>query len=136
MLHSSASHSSNMSLPIHEPAMRDEKDLETMPDHPHALDKGVPDIKTREVNGPLHQDTPPEVKACVPEVDDPSTPCETFRSYLLGTICAVIGTGLNTWWAGAFALADPYQVWVPPTGDLYQSPLGPIHRPSVWGSSL
>lgn len=43
----------------------------------------------------LHE-VPPEVKAVVPDTDDVDESCETFRAYFLGTICAVIGTGLNT----------------------------------------
>lgn len=42
-------------------------------------------------------DIPEEVRAVVPEIDNPETPCETFRAYFLGCIFAIVGTGLNTW---------------------------------------
>ena len=40
---------------------------------------------------------PHEVRAVVAETDDPETPCETFRAYFIGMICAVVGTALNQW---------------------------------------
>ncbi|WVF69938.1 OPT family small oligopeptide transporter [Kwoniella sp. CBS 6097] len=49
------------------------------------------------LNGPMVGKTLPEVRAVAIEVDDPSELCETFRAYVLGTIVAVIGTGLNVW---------------------------------------
>ncbi|WVQ97983.1 OPT family small oligopeptide transporter [Kwoniella sp. CBS 9459] len=41
--------------------------------------------------------TLPEVRAVAIEVDDPTELCETLRAYVLGTIVAVVGTGLNVW---------------------------------------
>lgn len=41
-------------------------------------------------------EVPHEVRAVVPDTDNVDEPCETFRAYFLGTVCAVVGTGLNT----------------------------------------
>ena len=75
-----------------------EKDLDPAYHPSSVVEKGGLGVTDNEVNQPPWREVPPEVKACVPEVDDPEIPCETFRSYLLGTICAVVGTGLNTWY--------------------------------------
>ena len=75
----------------------EEKSLDPIYQPTSVVEKGGLGISNHQVNQAPWLDVPAEVKACVPEVDDPETPCETFRAYLLGTICAVVGTGLNTW---------------------------------------
>jgi OPT family oligopeptide transporter len=46
---------------------------------------------------PTTDNIPHEVRAVVPSVDDPEESCETFRSYFLGCIVTIVGTGLNCW---------------------------------------
>lgn len=49
-------------------------------------------------NGRIAVGEPPvEARAAVPQIDDPDELCETLRSYTLGVIISVIGTGLNVW---------------------------------------
>lgn len=38
-----------------------------------------------------------EARAAVPQTDDPEELCETVRSYILGVIISIVGTGLNVW---------------------------------------
>lgn len=63
---------------------------------------------------------PPEVQATVPIVDDPQESCETIRAYLLGTIIAVVGTGLNTW----FGARQPGIFLSPLLAQFVSHPLG------------
>ncbi|WVR04578.1 OPT family small oligopeptide transporter [Kwoniella sp. DSM 27419] len=64
--------------------------------------------------------TPNEVRAVVIESDDPSEPCETLRAYVLGSIVAVIGTGLNVW----FGARQPGIYVSPFLAQLLSHPIG------------
>ncbi|RDW89690.1 hypothetical protein BP6252_01722 [Coleophoma cylindrospora] len=48
-----------------------------------------------------------EVRAVVDNTDDPDTPVNTFRAWFLGTICVIIGTGLDQF----FSLRQP-GIWI------------------------
>ena len=74
----------------------DDKQLHLGDDHDHDKVNGPISTYHKEAEA-TYQPVAPEVHAVVPSVDDPDESCETFRSYLLGTIAAVVGTGLNTW---------------------------------------
>nr|XP_019047282.1 OPT family small oligopeptide transporter [Kwoniella bestiolae CBS 10118]OCF26212.1 OPT family small oligopeptide transporter [Kwoniella bestiolae CBS 10118] len=65
-------------------------------------------------------DTLPEVKAVALETDDPDEPCETIRSYVLGTIVASVGTALNVW----FGARQPGIFISPFLAQLLSYPLG------------
>ncbi|EDN98487.1 hypothetical protein SS1G_13346 [Sclerotinia sclerotiorum 1980 UF-70] len=41
----------------------------------------------------------PEVAACVPNTDDPSIPCNTFRAWLLTTVFVIVFAGANQFFA-------------------------------------
>ncbi|KAJ8064165.1 hypothetical protein OCU04_006517 [Sclerotinia nivalis] len=41
----------------------------------------------------------PEVAACVPNTDDPSIPCSTFRAWLLTTVFVIVFAGANQFFA-------------------------------------
>ncbi|ORX36938.1 OPT oligopeptide transporter protein-domain-containing protein [Kockovaella imperatae] len=125
---------------LHDDA-RSEKDLDIGFDPTHLLEKGdkLANVTSEEVAAPLYRDAPPEVKACVPEVDDVDTPCETFRAYILGTICAVVGTGLNTWFGsrqpGVYVSPLLAQFIVHPVG-VFMAKLLPTRRFNLMGHEM
>lgn len=83
--------------PPDSPEIHDEK-VDTLIGSTDSADgeKGAADVVINEHK--FWQDTPPEVKAVAPEVDDVDEICETLRAYIIGTIVTVVGTGLNVWY--------------------------------------
>ncbi|KAK5996142.1 Sexual differentiation process protein isp4 [Cladobotryum mycophilum] len=69
----------------------------------------------------LLNDSPyPEVRAVVDPTDDPSIPCNTFRVWLLGTLLAIVGAGLDQF----FSLRYPSIVIYTYAGQLVVYPIG------------
>lgn len=70
----------------------------------------------------LNEDTSPypEVRAVVPETDDPSIPVNTLRMWILGTIWVLIGAGVNQF----FSLRYPAVHIVSIVAELLVFPMG------------
>jgi len=81
-------------------------------------------------------DVPPEVRAVVPQTDDPNESCETFRAYFLGVIVTVVGTGINTWFGsrqpGVYISAFLAQFLVHPVAVILSKVL-PRHQWTLFG---
>lgn len=56
----------------------------------HALEDELAANDVGEENSPIE-----EVRAAVPNTDDPDMPCSTFRAWFLGVLFVLLGSGVN-----------------------------------------
>ncbi|RDW67024.1 small oligopeptide transporter-1 [Coleophoma crateriformis] len=81
----------------------------------------------------------PEVRAVVPDVDDPSIPVNTLRMWILGIFFTMIGSGVNQFFALRYPsvhivalvaelLAYPFGVFLAKTIPIYTVNLGPLGK--------
>lgn len=82
------------------------------------LDHAVHDREIRDID----EDTSPypEVRAVVPETDDPTIPVNTLRMWILGTIWVFVGAGVNQF----FSLRYPAVHIVSIVAELLAYPMG------------
>lgn len=91
---------SRVTASVETPALTSDDDKHIGHGQAHNIDdKDMPisDGLVKEIHHISMDNIPPEVRAVVPIVDDPEESCETFRSYFLGSIVTIVGTGLNCW---------------------------------------
>ncbi|WWC67840.1 OPT family small oligopeptide transporter [Kwoniella pini CBS 10737] len=112
-----------------------DKDFHRTESHGHNIVE-VPYAITADGHRLTVGDTLPEVKAVALETDDPEEPCETIRSYFLGTIVAAVGTALNVW----FGARQPGIYISPFLAQLLSYPMGvalartlPSHKFTTFG---
>lgn len=90
--------------------------------HLQEIEVDVANVLQDKTIGDVEDDTSPypEVRAVVPETDDPSIPVNTLRMWLLGTIWVLIGAGVNQF----FSLRYPAVHIVSIVAELLAYPMG------------
>ncbi|KAJ5194881.1 uncharacterized protein N7498_008319 [Penicillium cinerascens] len=83
------------------------------------LDKDE-EVKNEEFSYESHRSPFPEVRAVVPETDDPSMPVNTVRMWFLGIIFTILGSGINQF----FSLRYPSVHIVALVAELLAYPIG------------
>ncbi|KAF2090068.1 small oligopeptide transporter, OPT family [Saccharata proteae CBS 121410] len=123
------------------PVVADEKDVEVAPGYMQELEVDLGEALHEEGVFDVESDHSPypEVRAVVPEVDDPNIPVNTLRMWVIGFVFTMLGSGINNFFSLRYPsvhivslvaelLAYPFGAFLAYVLPLYTVNLGPLGR--------
>ncbi|KAE9970878.1 hypothetical protein BLS_004716 [Venturia inaequalis] len=118
-----------------------DSDVEVAPGHLQEIEVDVAKAigETEDYDEDSEHSPYPEVRAVVPEVDDPAIPVNTLRMWIIGIVFTIIGSGINNFFSLRYPsvhivslvaelVAYPCGVFLAHTLPLYTLNLGPLGR--------